>query len=262
VPNREHSKPLKMATAALSKIIGVRAAAKVAGVDFRTVERWVKGAQDGDEAEWTAARELAQARHLEALIRGDTRGATQWATSAGISARNQRYARLIAARDQRRTEQEKPPEPKVKPQYLIEFDASSQEVQRVFVAEFDAALAGAALRESQEGKKAEDGDADEAQLQELLLSMVRELAALSPEELEERHAKALREEKEYNDALVPPTPPKVAPDPIQVPPTPPEASWRVPEPPKPVNPGLHVLTEEELAEMDDQRHLWRRVEPW
>jgi hypothetical protein len=111
MPNVEHSKPLKMATAALSKIIGARAAAKVAGVDWRTVERWVKGSQDGDEAEWTAARELAQARHLEALIRGDTRGATQWATSAGISARNQRYARLIAARDQRKAEQAQPEQP-------------------------------------------------------------------------------------------------------------------------------------------------------
>src|SRR5438045_1637066 len=107
MPNREHSRPLKLATAALSKIVGVRAAAKVAGVDWRTVERWVKGSDDGDEAEWTAARELAQARHLEALIKGDTRGATQWATSAGISARNQRYARLIAARDQRKAEQAK-----------------------------------------------------------------------------------------------------------------------------------------------------------
>jgi hypothetical protein len=253
-----------MATAALSKIVGVRAAAKVAGVDWRTVERWVKGSEDGDEAEWTAARELAQARHLQALIRGDTRGATQWATSAGISSRNQRYAKLIAQRDQRRAEQAEPeqPEPKVKPQYLIEFDAASDEVREVFVAEFDAALAGAALRESQEGQQAAEGDADEAQLHDLLLSMVRELVALSPQELGERLAAALQEEKEYSDARVGRTPVPTPPDPIQPTPTPPEPSYALPAAPRAVNPGLHVLTEEELAEMDDQRHLWHRIDPW
>src|SRR5438874_9842482 len=147
MPNREHSRPLKLATAALSKIVGVRAAAKVAGVDWRTVDRWVKGSDDGDEAEWTAARELAQARHLEALIKGDTRGATQWATSAGISARNQRYAKLIAQRDQRKAEQEEAakPEPEELPQYRVELAALPEESQRLFVAELDAAIAATEL---------------------------------------------------------------------------------------------------------------------
>jgi hypothetical protein len=257
VPARDHPKALKMATAALSKIVGVRTAAKVAGVDWRTVERWVKGYQDGDEAEWRSARELAQARHLEALIKGDTRGMTAFATSAGISARNEAYARLKSQRDARRTEQDEGAQPEPEAPWVAAYHKLEGERPRLMY--WELFLPWEQDREPLLYEHLPDTPVPaDAPSEDAMLQVVEHYAALPDPEVAARMAVAEDAERAYNHSLIPSPPVPVAPAPIQPPPTPP--SQPIPAPPTPVNPGLRVLRDDELADFQDEAHLWRRLE--
>ena len=51
-------------------------------------------------------------------------------------------------------------------------------------------------------------------------------------------------------------------EPPKAPQTPPEPSHALPAPSRPVNAGLHVLREDELADLEDEAHLWHRIDPY
>jgi hypothetical protein len=52
----------------------------------------------------------------------------------------------------------------------------------------------------------------------------------------------------------------VTPDPPEAPPTPPGPSQPALTPSTRVNVGLHVVTDGEARDYDDQRHLWHRID--
>jgi len=107
----------KLAGMALARIVGVKVAARTIGVDPRSITSWLEANADADHDEqaWQAAEQLAKERLLTGLAKGDARSIAAWATAAGVSSRNRRYAQLIARHEHRRSaEQEaeqKPDDP-------------------------------------------------------------------------------------------------------------------------------------------------------
>jgi hypothetical protein len=98
---------------ALARLAGVTDAARVSGVDERTVRGWVaaEGAGDHSVQEWQAAHDYAMEQHLRASIGGDARSAFNWSQSAGVTQRNLNYQRWVSRRQERQAEEDAAPEP-------------------------------------------------------------------------------------------------------------------------------------------------------
>jgi hypothetical protein len=106
---KRHSDATKLAAVFLAQQSSVDGAAEALGIDPRTIRGWLETVELPADR-WTAIRDVLQARAGEMAAKGETRGLVQTLTGAGIADRNVRYSTLIARREARRAEAEKPPE--------------------------------------------------------------------------------------------------------------------------------------------------------
>jgi hypothetical protein len=100
----------KLAAVFLAQQAGPEAAATALGIDPRSVRDWSKSITLPDD-QWTAIRDVLIARGSVMAAKGTTTGLAATLTGAGIAERNVRYGQLIARRERRKAEEDKPPEP-------------------------------------------------------------------------------------------------------------------------------------------------------
>jgi hypothetical protein len=288
------SQARKLAGVALARIIGVKAAARTMGVDPRSISSWLaaNAGADADEQAWQAAEQLAQERLLTGLATGDAKSIAAWATAAGVSSRNRRYATLIRRRDQRRAEQDEGGKPANDQQAAIHaaVEALPDEITDWLRDYIELQRDLDKIRERVGAEQPDEGDDPD------MLEWIASLAASTAEGREAVTDRYIAEAVELTkgwkivrkgssaapyhqvlDANSDPynifgsvTPPEFAHLPVgdeppasplpQPTPTPPGPSQRGPAPSRPVNVGLRVVTEAEQNEFDDQRHLWHRVD--
>lgn len=226
----------RLAIIALARLSGPAQAAKTGKVDVRTVRRWLdeEGDVDHDEQEWQAAHDIAQERHLTALLTGAVTGAVAWATSAGVSARNSRYARLIRSREAQR--QKEAPVDDAPDPVAAAIAALDEQRRTLMGREIDLSL----VRRFDDDEPSGTADDDDA----VLLKWIANATVMTDDEVALRLVEVEAELRQAEAQLIaaaqaariaPPAPVTMTPDP-----EPPEAPGEPVAAASPI-PGLHLL---------------------